>query len=157
MAKMNDEQVIGARKWLESIGATVNRMENPLFDWYAVPFQEVKDAPEMFAFSWKAPEAGHLIGVSTEVPREFRKYWAIHEFLEEPKEYPGKCLETLKQELVQYVPFIQLEKYIPLRAKFFRGLVEYAKARENKYSPETLAEFEASRDYLNEIEANFKK
>jgi len=46
--------------------------------------------------------------------------------------------------------------YLPLRLQFFKDLVDYAKARPEKYSAEHVAEFEASRDYLNKLENNIR-
>jgi hypothetical protein len=157
MVKINDNEYEGRNKFLESVGSIRNIETQPQFNWYAVPHQNeaFEGAPKMFAFSWKAPTAGHIIGVSTEVPEEFRKYWAVHEFLEEDKpQYAGRCLDTLKQELGM-VPNVLTGKYIPLRAGFFRGLVDYAKA--NNYSSEQVEQFTLSRDHLNGLEARLNK
>ena len=148
--KLTDEQNEGNRMWLESAGAVLTRENQFGFNWYAVPQEAILEgkAPRMFAFSWKSP-AQHLIGCSTEVPEEFRRYWAIHEFLEEPKDYKGRCVETLNEEL-ELVSSGMKRNYVPIRAEFFRGLVDFARA--NNYSQEQVEEFTLSRDRLNELE-----
>lgn len=149
--KLTDEQNEGNRMWLESAGAVLNRENQFGFNWYAVPKEAIPEgkAPRMFAFSWKSP-ALHLIGCSTEVPEEFRRYWAIHEFLEESKpECRERCVGTLREELL-LIPKDIMARYVPIRAEFFRGLVEYAKA--NNYSQEQIEQFSLSRDHMNELE-----
>jgi len=153
MVEKTDEELIGTRKWLESIGSTLHTETNPSFNWYSAPARnpEFADAPKMFAFSFKAPTAGQVVAVSTDVPEEFRKYWAIHEFLEEDKpEYAGKCVDTLKEEIA-LVPSIVMARYVPVRAEFFRGLVEYARSVD-AYTPEKVKQFALSRDYMNKLE-----
>lgn len=157
MAKQTNRDNENNRAWIESTNSILNRENQFGFNWYAVPQESVPEgqAPRMFAFSWKSP-AQHLIGCSTEVPEEFRRYWVIHEFLEESKpEYREKCLDTLKEELT-LIPDVLTEQYIPIRAEFFRGMVEYAKNAKEP-SPEFIAQLTLSRDYLNQLERRLKK
>jgi hypothetical protein len=158
MAKTTDEKVNGFKNFLHLLEARKVRESQFGFDFYEVPYQDeaFAEAPKLFAISMKAPTAGHLIGVSTEVPEEFRKFWAIHEFLEEDKpDYKERCLDTLKHELA-LIPRIVEARYIPLRTGFFRGLVDYVKSKPETYSQNQLEQFTLSRDYLNQLEANLK-
>ena len=151
MTKTTDEKVNGLRNYLTLLEAKKSREAQFGFDFFEVPYQDeaFATAPKLFAISMKAPRAGHLIGVSTEVPEDFRRFWAIHEFLEEDKpEYIERCLDTLKEELT-LIPAVLAGRYIPLRMSFFRGLVEYAKA--NNYTPNQIEQFTLSRDYLNQL------
>jgi hypothetical protein len=152
MVKVNDERVVGLRNYFRLLELEPVREIGFGFDFYEIPYSDeaFANAPRMFAFSMKSPSAGHLIGVSTEVPEEFRRFWAVHEFLEEDKpEYKERCLDTLKQER-GLVPRADESRYIRVRAEFFRGLVEYARA--NGYTPEQIEQFTLSRDYLNGLE-----
>jgi hypothetical protein len=159
MVKVTNDKVEGFRKFLDLVEARKVRETQFGFDFYEAPYRDEAfvNAPGLFAISMKAPEAGHLIAVSTEIPEEFRKFWAIHEFLEEDKpEYRGRCVDTVREELV-LVPEIQKRIYIPLRAGFFRGMVDYARANSEHFTSAQVENFEMSRDYLNQLERSLRE
>jgi hypothetical protein len=128
-----------------------------------ISFFEMPAGPEgslkNFAFQYTTGISGdkYLIGVSEEIPKDFQSFWALHEYVEyvELPGVKGNCRMALDEEL-RFVPDVITGEYIPMRAKFFRDLVEYVKSKPEKYSSSKVSEFSASRDRLNDLEGNIK-
>ena len=99
--------------------------------------------------------------VSEDVPNEYRLAWIAHEIIEfeqfrNPDEtwQPDHCRRALVKEM-DYVISTHLPKYLPLRLKFFKGLVEYLV--QNKEPAEFIEEIKKSRDGLEVLVGKLEK
>jgi hypothetical protein len=93
----------------------------------------------------------YLLGVSDEVPREFREEFVKHEY----DEFLNKlrCAEAATRELAR-VPAIVQPKYLPLRIALFTDLIPYAKGQPESYTPDDIEHFNES---LQVFEERMKK
>jgi hypothetical protein len=100
-----------------------------------------------FAFRATGNCLEYVLGVSEDVPSEFRSYWMLHEYAEYVE---GKrCIEALEEEL-NLVPEGIRNDYLSLRRRFFIDLVEYCK-ESGQYDNDVIAEFVESRNRLEEL------
>src|SRR3989344_2529818 len=159
MTKYKPEDVKQAREYFASQGFPEKRMPVAERDIsFFVMNPEINPGLKNFAFVCDGNlKDGYALGVSSEVPEQFQPFWALHEFveyLELGRETPGRCKKALDEEL-KVIPAEFKPAYIPMRAGFFKDLVEYCK--NNNYSPSDIKEFEASRDILNTLETDYRK
>ena len=137
-------QIENVRAYLDSLDAAVVKASVGDFSYYVVPGNV--GPLKNFAMQLSGP-SGYLVGVSEEIPLQFRDFVAFHEWIEFSSfrgEY-ASCRKSLEAEL-QLVPNVQLQQYSAMRRDFFQDLVEYASR--NNYSARDIKRFSQSLSLL---------
>src|SRR3989338_1592311 len=129
--------------WLRKhvVGVNIISIQRPSFPY--IPFLIVsKKLSELTGF---VSYNNGLAFISEEVPKDFREFFILHEFIEfeELKGVQGACLESLKREL-HLVPPDKQKNYINYRKVFFQLLVGYYKERAGTVTPQFRSEIESS-------------
>ncbi len=155
MKKFTKIEIEETKKHFRSKGYEEVRVElgNRDFSYFILP-QSINPNLQNFAFRMSGdPKDGVLIGVSDKVKEGFRKYVAIHEYIEFAEiryDERNRCVLALDREL-NLVPESIKPEYLKMRRDFFEALVKYCKIYPQLYTDDDIDEMEISKRNLEEI------
>ena len=157
MMKYTKEQINEQRKKFIDSGfeKTEAAISSRRFSYFTLP-QSLNPALPDFAFRMtEDSKDNYILGVSGSLSEEYRKYVALHEyieFMEIGADKSGRCLEAAKEEWA-WVPEEIKKEYAAVRTRFFKNLIAYASDSGNKsfFTDDDIKEFEKSHTFFRDM------
>ena len=154
MRKFSKEQIDGARSHFQTQGHEEVQVTlgTRTFSYFVIPQSNEPNLQNFVLRLTGELEDGYVLGISNEVPEEFRQYAVAHEyieFMELGRDMKDSCVTSRDREL-QLVPENIKPDYVRMRLDFFRNLIPYCSAQPQNYSPDDLMQFQRNVDTLEQ-------